>query len=381
MAIQMPINGEVLQWALDERHLSPEELGARLGVDDGLVRSWLDERAKPNKGQLTALTKFLRLPPSTLFLPEPPPRTGSDVNFRRHPNATTDGIPDETANAIKAARTALRVGAWLDARNDDAGLAGPIPRASADDKPDVVAERLREWLDWSVSAQTSSGTTDTSAAKSMRSALQRHGVIVLHLTMDDVTRGFSLHHGNSLLIAINTRDHVRARMFSYAHELAHLALRDDSVCLTRTDTGVEGFCNRVAAALLMPSDAFRAFVRRRLGDQVSSREHVVSIRNHFKVSMQAAAIRAESLSIASEGLYDRIGGGLEQRQAGGTYIPGNERTRPRLRVDQYGSGFVNALLDAEETGVLRRPQLLDLLRLSEKELWTARHLAASEAEL
>jgi Zn-dependent peptidase ImmA (M78 family) len=382
MAKPMPITGRVLSWALTDRHLTTARVAHQLGVDEELVSNCIEEDAKPNKGQFDALVKLLDCNESFLFLPEPPRSTrDSKVEFRRHAGAP-DSIPTETANAMRTARTVLRITKWLARQAEQDGIEWPaVPPAAVDEDPEVVAQRLRSWLGWSEAKHSGPGATDASAAKTMRNALQNQRIVVLHLTMDEgVTRGFSLHDGTASVIAVNTRDHIRARFFSYAHELAHLALRDDSVCLTRNDTSkTERFCNRVAAALLMPEQSFRGFVDRRLKGQVESRENVITIRNYFKVSVQAAAIRAVTLGLAPQYLYDQIVQDSEPKGSGGTYIPGNERTRPRVRVDQYGSGFVNSLLDAEESGHLKRMQVLDLLHLSDRELDRARELATSEA--
>jgi len=381
MAKPMPITGSVLNWALIDRHLTAATAADRLNVDQELLKSWIDEDTQPTKGQFDALVKLLACNESFLFLPTPPTSSREHkVEFRRYPGAP-ESIPAETANAMRIAQTVLRITKWIADKAAQDGADWPkVPRADRGENPEVVAERLRAWLDWSESNQSSKSATDSSAGKAMRNALQQNRIVVLHLTMDErVTRGFSLHDGPVSVIAINTRDHVRARFFSYAHELTHLALRDDSVCLSRNDSSeVERFCNRVAAALLMPEHSFRLFVESRLKGHIKTRENVVSIRNYFKVSVQAAAIRALTLGLASQYLYDQIIEDSEPKSGGGGYVPGNERTRPRVRVDQYGSGFVNSLLDAENFGYLRRTQVLDLLNLSDRELSSARELASSE---
>lgn len=382
MAKPMPITGSVLAWSLGQKNLSAAEASERLGVSEAVLASWIAEDAAPNKGQFNRLLRLLDCNPSFLFLPKPPasPRTPK-VEFRRHAGSTESAIPDETAQAVGLAERALRVARWLADRSVEADPdVSPVPRARRDEDAEDVADRLRDWLGWTVEEQTAPSTTETQTAKAMREALQRRGVIVLHLTMDEkYTRGFSLHTGNVALIAVNTRDHVRARLFSYAHELAHLALRDDSVCLTGNDSGIEAFCNRVAAALLMPANAVRRYVRERLGGSVATRENAVTLRNHFGVSLQAAAIRADTLKLAAEGLLGNLVTEPEPKQKGGRYDPDNVRTRPRIRVDTYGTGFVGALLDAEDAGTLRRTHVLDLLRLSEHELESARSLTAAGA--
>ncbi|MGY4712572.1 ImmA/IrrE family metallo-endopeptidase [Mycolicibacterium sp. CBM1] len=380
MAKPMPITGSVLAWALADKGLTLAQAAESLKLDQELIQSWVDEDAKPNKGQFERLVKLLDCNESLLFLPKPPQSSRqSNVQFRRHADAP-NRIPDETASAMRAAQIVLKVAKWLAVKAEEEDADWPVvPLATVKEDPESVALRLRAWLDWSAEKHSGPNATDSSAAKAMRSALQNNRIVVLHLTMDEgVTRGFSLHDGPASVIAVNTRDHIRARYFSYAHELAHLALRDDSVCLTRNDSSnTERFCNRVAGAILMPADAFRSFVNDRFKGHVSTRDQVITIRNYFKVSLQAAAIRAENLGLASETLYAQVVPDPEPKSSGGTYIPGNERTRPRVRVDQYGSGFVNSLVEAEESGYLKRTQVLDLLHLSDRELDRARELASS----
>lgn len=378
----MPITGSVLDWALDQKNLSRQEAAERIDVARSDLENWISEEAAPNKGQFNRLVKLLDCTPSFLFLPRPPSSARAPrVEFRRHADSPQTEIPEETAQAVGVAERTLRVARWLADRTSEVEPGhSPVPRADRKENAEDVADRLREWLGWTVEEQTAPKVTETQTAKAMRDALQRRGVIVLHLTMDaKVTRGFSLHSGDLGLIAVNTRDHVRARLFSYAHELAHLALRDDSVCLTRNDSGVEAFCNRVAAALLMPAASFRRFVSDRLKGRVETRENAITVRNYFGVSLQAAAIRADTLKVAAENLLDNLVTEDEPKSKGGRYDPNNVRNRPRIRVDQYGSGFVTALLDAEHSGTLRRNHVLDLLRLSDQELESARQLAVAGA--
>lgn len=381
MPKSMPITGSVLSWALTDRDLTTAKVADRLSVEEELVNSWIEEDSQPNKGQFDALVKLLACNESFLFLPEPPESSRHHrVEFRRHAGAPEE-IPTETTNAMRTAQTVLRITEWLATKATEDGISWPsVPRATRRENPDTVALRLREWLNWSTSKQTAVGATDSSAAKAFRSSLQKNHIVVLHLTMDEgVTRGFSLHEGEASVVAVNTRDHVRARFFSYAHELVHLALRDDSVCLTRNDSSdVERFCNRTAASMLMPETSFREFVDRRFGGHVNTVDNVKSLRNYFKVSIQAAAIRALTLGLTPHYVYDQVLQDVETRGGGGGYVPGNERTRPRVRVDQYGSGFVNTLMSAEDAGHLRRHQILDLLHLSDRELNSARDLASSE---
>ncbi len=372
----VPLTSSVLAWAVAESGRTPGEIADHLDVHTSDLQAWIAEEKQPNKTQLSKLARLLGRPESFFFLPQPPTAATVQATFRTYNGAGAPTRPTAgTAQALQLARRAQKVAAWIHERLDSAPVA--VPTAKRREDPEKVGARLRAWLGWSVQNQTAETSTDTSAAKALRGALQDQGLLVLHLTLDEgVTRGFSLAHELAPLVAVNTRDHVRARLFSYGHELAHLALRDNSVCLSRSDQAVERFCNQVSAALLMPEEEFSTFVKTKLAGRVRDRANAVKVRNHFRVSLPAAAIRAETLGLASAGLYESVVADVEIKGRGGRYEPGNERTRPRVRVDQYGQAFVSTLLEAEDAGVLRRPQLLSLLRVSDGELHAVRELTA-----
>jgi Zn-dependent peptidase ImmA (M78 family) len=381
MAKPAPITGAVLDWALSDAGIPVADAAARLKVDRQVLEQWITEKSQPNAGQFTALTNLLSRPPSFFFLPAPPKERALGVHFRSY--ADTDRPPGtETLEGIRVAERIQRVMAWILERRPNGAEPIDVPGATTDLNVEKLAGGLRSWLGWTVAAQTASGATDSSATKALRAALQDRSILALNLTLDEgVTRGFCIPHLVAPVVAVNTRDHVRARLFSYAHELVHLSLGEDSVCSTTTNRGVERFCNRVAAALLLPREHFVSYVRSRIdGGVLRTIDQVATVRNHFRVSLRAVAIRAEELKMAGPGLYDHVNAVAEPKGTGGRYVPGNERTKPRIRVDQYGHVFINSVVAAEDSGFLRRSQVLDLLRLSDGELATAKGLAAAGAD-
>lgn len=72
----------------------------------------------------------------------------------------------------------------------------------------------------------------------------------------DSLRGFSLHHDHVPLIFVNWAvRHPAARSFTLLHELAHLLRGVDKACDKhdlQSRTSEEAWCNRFAAAFLMP---------------------------------------------------------------------------------------------------------------------------------
>ena len=370
-----PITGSVLDWAIRDTELTLGEVADKVEVNEAQLRAWMFEDSYPNTTQLKNLSKALGRPESFFFLEEPPKQQPTPAEFRRF--AGSNGRPGaKTIDGIKLARRVQKTHAWIRQRGE-----GPValPSIEVDDNVEKVAELLRTWLGWSTEHQTDA--TEATVARDFRSALQTKGILALNLTLDDgISRGFSLHHPYAPLVAANTRDPHPARLFSYAHELVHLCLGEDAVCGTRgAKQGIERFCNRVASAILMPRRTFIDFKNMKFGvEKISDLKQITTIKNRFRVSMRAASIRLEELGLASSGLYEKVDNTatVDQKKSG-FGAPGQEpRTRPIIRVDQYGHEFISTLFSAEEQGLLRRRQISELLSVSEKELGRVQQLAA-----
>ena len=376
----VPVTGGVLSWAMADAGISRQYLAEILGTPPGTIERWEQNRENPSVGQFHTLAKTLGRPESFFFLPRPPSSPPVSAAFRKF-SAKDATVTVDEAKALRLAERVRAVTLWVHQRTTP-NLRVEIPQAKSDFSTERAAETVRAWLNWNIEEQTSADSTDTSVTRSMRTCLQDRGIIVLHLALSaNSVRGFSLPSDAAPLIAVSTKDIKPARLFSYVHELAHLLLRDESFCLTSQNTGTERWCNQVAGALLMPLDDFHEHVRKKMGNElVSTVEQTSSIRARYKVSLQACAVRLETLHLAAPGLFNLVTSVSEPKRRGGTYDPERIQTRPRIRLQQYGRGYVNMLLDASDSGILPETQVLDLLKVSRRELTDLRVFAASGAE-
>jgi Zn-dependent peptidase ImmA (M78 family) len=359
--------------------MSAADVASKLRVDVERVQDWTSGAQQPNKTNFNKIQSLLDRPESFFFLPAPPASARSTARFRSHAGKAGRPEPDDL-KAIKVAQNLQIVVRWLSERMV---LAPTIPRAGLGDQPEIVAKSLRVWLGWTEADQLARlDNKDYHVARALRENIEDRGVSVLNLTLSVRFRGFSLPDAVAPVVAISTRDDTRARIFSYVHELAHMALGDESICNVEPENKTERWCDAVAGAFLMPKQLLlrmlsRSHVKAKHGPD--GLDEVKRVANRLNVSYRAMARRLERLGLGEDGLYKLVHRVTSTASRGGGGR-GPAQTRARRRLQRYGLGYVGRLVEAERQGELDRADLLDLLDLSRSELKELDALLAEGAD-
>ena len=259
----VPASIPVLRWAAERARLS----------DTALERSfrkwalWLSGDAQPTLKQLEDFVRLTRTPIGYFFLPEPPVLQLPVPDFRTR----RDEAPAEPSTALLD--TLYLCQQRQDWYRDYARVHGLarldfVSSATVEDQPEQVAGEMRQILGVSV-AERRTLSTWTDALRQLVSKAEDAGILVMtssivgsnsRRTLDAAEfRGFALVDDRAPLIFMNASGSKAARMFTVAHELAHIWLGESGVSDPEAGSvpkqGVERWCNRVAAELLMPLDA------------------------------------------------------------------------------------------------------------------------------
>ena len=368
----VPINGDVLAWAMREAGLDDQALAARLHTSSDAVASWRTGRTQPGVTKFRQISQVLKRPSAFFLRTSPPTDQGLPPSFRhRAGGAPGDEITPSERDAVRTARRIQSVQRWLRQRdNRPPVVLGSVSEAR---HPESEASRVADTLGWSFSS--SAATSPTDLTRRLRTWLEARGVIVLLLSIgEEGCRGFSLSDAHAPVIAINTGYKGGARPFTLLHELAHLLRGDDSVCAGYARTAGERWCERFAAAFLMPRGEVEAWVDRQIGvgGVITAIADVRATATNFNVSARAAAIRLEEVGRGADGLYDAVDAGLDFTSGG---FGGGGETRPQKRLREFGLPYAKALLDAERAGVIGRYELLDYLRIQTMDVEPLRALA------
>ena len=362
------VNPSVLAWARTEAGLTREDAAALAEVDLEALSSWETGQTAPTISHIRKLAIAYKRPFTVLLLPEAPAGIPLPTDFRTAGGAAP-ALSPATHLVIRRAR---RLQSLLAEVADEIPSAWPAPRLVRGDlgaRADLATDAQRTLLGVTATIQASWSDVPE-AIRGWRRALQESaGVLTLLESIPpSECRGMALWDGRVPAIIISTAaDEPRtSRVFTIAHELAHLTLNQDGVCLEREDDTSRGrterWCNRFAGALLVPGDVLTdLFSDGSLqGDPVAA---VTRAANRLKVSRDVLAIRLEDTGRVDKGFYQRIKPAFlvsETKTPGRSEVKIPATTRVLSRV---GAAPVRALSMALNDGLLDMRDVADVLNV------------------
>jgi Zn-dependent peptidase ImmA (M78 family) len=370
----VPITPAVLEWAIQESGYSLEEVAGSIDVEAELLVSWINDERRPSRTQLEAIARKLKRASAIFYLESPPKRAQRTVEFR-HPRsvARTTLNPEERRYLRFAVRLQDQM-AWM--LNESGARRVALPTARLQDAPEEASDKLRSWID--LDGLGRQAPNNDAAFGVRRDLVQSKGIAVCVLRVGrGSTQGFALWNEMAPVIVINSTGwNGASRSFSLLHELAHLALRSDSACYQPAgrvqdyehDGEVEVWCNRVAAASLMPWREVSRDLASRFGlgpdERVKSLDVATALANSFRVSVRSAVLRLIEHHRASWELWEAIPPVSDHRQGGG----GRGMNRAQRRLGEFGKRSIQVYLEAERQGVITRNDVRDALRLGDRDI-------------
>ncbi len=292
MTLRVDIRPEMIDWALQRAGKDPDALGKELADK---VPAWLRGEKHPTLKQLEMFASKVHVPLGYLFLPEPPEEPISIPDFRTFANREVRRPSPDLLDTIYICQQRQE---WYREYAEMNRLNGVpfINTKSLDDDPRQVAQEIAEFIGFGISERAECKTWEDSL-RLLRERIEDAGVLVMtsgivgantHRKLNvEEFRGFALSDDLAPLIFINGVDTKAGQIFTLAHELAHLwlgqtALSNIGLRNTHGFRREEIWCNRVAAELLVPTDALREAL-----DVVKTRdigELKTRLARHFKVS-------------------------------------------------------------------------------------------------
>ncbi len=351
---------DILRWARERNDFTIGEMAAKMRVKPEQVEAW-EASGKISFAQADRLAHVTHTPVGTLYRSRVPEDDLPITDFRgRGGSQAAKPSPNLIDTIYQMQRRTAWYGQWL--QSEGCPSLDFVASCSIDDEPAAVAREIERILSLNLGWSTEASSL-ADAFKRLRLQSGRAGMLVVvngivknntsrKLRVEEF-RGFALVNKYAPLIFVNNADSTTGKLFSLAHELVHIFVGAEGLSeaadSARPRLAIESFCNKVAAEFLMPGDKFRnAWAA--TGDDY---EDLQTMATHYKVSIAAATIRAETLNLISWQSTRRLlaierarmqTGAKPTRGGGGDFWKTQE-----LRV---GKEFANAVYGAARNGSL-----------------------------
>lgn len=307
------VNPAVLRWARTAAGQSTADVAKQLGVSEQTVNWWEAGSKIPKWKSLQKLAKYYHRPIAALLLSEPPKESELPPDFRTLPENARRELAPRTLLAIRTAR-------WLQSRaiemrqelQSTVHFAARKVELSQD--VDAIAGATREILGATIAEQTQWPSASV-AYRRWRELLEEQGILVFQFPFPrEEAQGFSLFDLVCPVIVVNESDVPQARIFTLFHEYGHLLLRKPGICLpqlatTKSDLTIEPFCNRFAAAVLIPSRELQKVGLKPTASQRETDDYLKEVARYFKVSKYVVLIslrmRGDLSKTAFAQIYNR----------------------------------------------------------------------------
>ena len=355
---QITLEPEVLRWARDRVGLSQEELAKKIPVSLERVTEW-EETGKISIAQADKLAAKTYTPLGYLYLSEPPEEPLPIRDFRTRGD-DPPGRP--SPNLLDTVYKMQRRQAWMrdNLIEDEEDPLPFIGVCSLRDSYTKVADAMRVALNLA-DGWAEERPSWRHALSFLRNRLDEVGVMVVFngVVGNDTSRkldpnefqGFALVDEYAPLIFVNNADFIAARIFTLAHEAAHIFIGETGLTvfdrLLPADNETERFCNQVAAEFLVPQRALEKY-----WPAARNRDNPYrAVAQNFKVSAIVAARRLLDLNLIDRdtfwGSYDDFKGqGISAPSSSGG---GDFWNTQRWRI---GPRFAGAVARAAKEGRL-----------------------------
>lgn len=345
MSLVKFINRDNLRIARENIGLTSVRASSKISsVKRDIVAEWESGQSLPTWAQLTRLAKIYNIPELVLLSNDAIQKNKTIPDYR----IGVDESEESGEKVTKLINFVITRQKWLERSLKDAGYSKNRLQGSGRgiDDPDRLAGFIADKLDIKLEeikaisgSGARKGVLDYLLQKAEDAGIFAGKTVSYHrLTVKDM-RGLFVSNDYCPFIVINRRDSLSAQIFSLVHELAHLFRKSDSISNSlefRTVRGAAGpeevFCNKVAAALLLPE--------KELTGRFYDKEGIDGLSELYKMSKLAIFYRLKELG--------KIKAEIEQQLEREIQIETNEAIMKveAEREKNEGGNYVNAMRDS-----------------------------------
>ncbi len=377
------ITPRLLQWCRERVNLRTDEAARKLGVEDGAIRAWESGESQPTLTQARNLAKAYGRPLAVFYLDEVPEDFGLIRDFRRlSGEPMAQGYPYDLLLLIRELQSRQL---WIRevVEEIDSPPLDFVKSVSRNASPSAIGEKIRARLGLTDEEQLS-WKPGSAALNAWVDRVESLGVFVSQASVQrkvevQPARGFALVDAYAPYVFINAKDSYGARVFTLAHELAHIWVGESGVSGADLGAGsgpdedrLERYCNSIAGAVVFPD----RFVARFFTTRASEAELVPRIETAASgtgVSRDVVARRLLDRKMLSQATYERLHAlyvkewkaSQKDRVGGGSYYVNHSRRLSKAFVRLVADAYSRGRITGAEASSLMQAKLDNMNRLVE----------------
>ena len=379
--MMMSLEPAVVKWIVDSSGMAHADLAKRLKVDEVTLGGWI-KTGRMEYGKIDAMARCVKRP-TTLFLLKAPPEEEDILDFRTMGGATRGLGPKDRITVRRALYAQYVAGEMM-------GVLGADPEpaiggaAAVEDPPEEIAQRESKALGLPARGGRAARGGARGFYECLRDSVEGRNVFVFQDAMDaGAVRVVSLACEAPRVILVNSRGADETKALALLHGYGHVLLGRGGICrepagawpVRTRDQRAEEWCNRFAAAVLMPSGQFEDELGRLEGERLGARAAVTRLAEKFGASWHAAAIRVAGVLGGVRGrTYEKLAWELANKP--GAKAParagGGRRRGLAGHVDgcisRLGRKFVRLVLESYEKKEITSHDFIEYLKTDLKYL-------------
>lgn len=306
-SIVIELNPEVLKWLRERSGWNTEELSKRLGTTSDIILEFENGKRLPTLTKLKEMSSLFKRPLALFFLSKPKQEKPLPKDYRFLLNRA--GIFDKkTILAIRRARNLQNISREL-SQNIRYETATKAKKAELTDNPEIIASEYRRIFDLSFEKQRKLRDA-YKLFLYLRDVFEDSNVLVFQFSVPiEDARGFALADDLPLIVVINSKDSIEARLFTLMHEFGHILLGETVIDIPNESLAdrdsIERWCNKFASSFLLPKEPVIDLFKEYLG-KFTDTDTLSSLYRKYKVSKALLLVRMLELNYISRPEFENV---------------------------------------------------------------------------
>lgn len=385
-SVKALITPEVLKWARERRiRLEIDQAAKKLKIEPECLEAWENGTEQPTIAQLKKIAKLYRTHISIFYLQKPPTDFQPLTDYRVLPEQfaiDTEQVYRLNANIIEAyERREVLIELYELLEEVPPEVTLDIDRHES---PVQIAEKITEFLEPNRS-QLREANDPYAALKFWKQTIEAKGILVCQTSVNThlsvvlkTVRGFCIAQRPFPVIVVNPKDSPYGRIFTFIHELVHIALGESVIQNTNFEEAnspnldpIEIFCNQVAAEVLVPENELLKRI-----NLETLQEDLLGTSKFFHVSPEVIMRRLLTLEIISRRNYQTYRSRQLAKYRDAPRRSGGAAPYPNRLLNASGEHFARTAFTAYYEQKITRAELASVLSNSD-----TKHLAKIESAI